>query len=64
MNLNLPEGWVVYPLIEVTIGLFAILIIMLIVQIMTLRVLRSFLPPKEPDHRKQQMENLNYDDLR
>ena len=64
MNLNLPDGWVIYPLSEVTILLFVILIAILVVQIMTLRVLRSFLPPQEKTSDKKQMDKLTFKDLR
>ena len=64
MNLNLPDGWMIYPLAEVTILLFVILIIMLVVQIMTLRVLRSFQPPQEKSSDKKQMDKLTFKDLR
>lgn len=56
--------WTVFPLAEVTILLFVILIAMLVVQIMTLRVLRSFLPPKEENPNKQHIDNLTFKDLR
>ena len=64
MNINLPDGWHIYPLAEVTIGIFAILIAMLIVQIMTLRVLKSFQTPKEPRTNKQKIDNLTFRDMR
>ena len=62
--MNLPEGWTVYPLMEVTIGLFVILIAILIVLIMMLRVLKSFQPPKEEQTGKQRIENLTFKDMR
>ena len=58
------DEWTVFPLAEVTILLFVILIAMLVVQIMTLRVLRSFLPPQEKSSDKQQIDNLTFKDLR
>lgn len=62
--MNIPDGWMVYPLMEMTIALFVILIVMLVVQIKTLRVLRSFQPPKKEMPGKQQMENLSFKDMR
>ena len=62
--MNVPEGWMVYPLMEVTIALFVILIVMLIVQIMTLRVLKSFQQPPEEPTNKQEMDSLTFKDLR
>ena len=56
--------WTVFPLADVTILLFVILIIMLVVQIMTLRVLRSFQPPQEKSSDKKQMDKLTFKDLR
>ena len=41
-----------------------LLIAMLVVQIMTLCVLRSFLPPKENTSDKHQVDNLTFKDLR
>ena len=41
-----------------------LLIAMLVVQIMTLRVLRSFLPPQEKTSDKQQIDKLSFKDLR
>ena len=64
MNLNLPDGWMIYPLAEVTIGLFVILIIMLIVQIKIFLSLRSIIPPKEKISNKKQMDNLTFKDMR
>ena len=64
MNLNLPDGWMIYPLAEVTIGLFVILIIMLIVQIKIFLSLRSIIPPKEKISDKKQMDNLTFKDMR
>ena len=58
------DEWTVFPLAEVTILLFVILIIMLVVQIMTLRVLRSFLPPQEMTSDKQHIDKLTFKDLR
>ena len=41
-----------------------LLIAMLVVQIMTLCVLRSFLPPHEKPSDKQQIDKLSFKDLR
>ena len=62
--MNVPDGWMIYPLMEVTIGLFVILIIMLIVQIMTLKAIKSLMPPRERPANKQEMKNLSFKDMR
>ena len=41
-----------------------LLIAMLVVQIMTLRVLRSFQPPQEKSSDKKQMDKFTFKDLR
>lgn len=41
-----------------------LLIAMLVVQIMTLCVLRSFLPPQKKPSDKQQIDKLSFKDLR
>ena len=64
MNLNLPDGWMIYPLAEVTIGLFVILIIMLIVQIKLFLAIRTLLPSKENTSSKKHMDNLSFKDMR
>ena len=64
--MNLPDGWMVYPLMEVTIGLFVLLIAILVVLIMNYRVLKSFQQPQEPPENmeKEHMENLGFKDMR
>ena len=63
--MNLPDGWHVYPLADVTIGLFVLLVAILVVQILILRVLKSFQPPKEPRQSdKQEIENISFRDMR
>ena len=62
--MNVPEGWMVYPLMEVTIGLFVILIAIFIVLCMILKVLKSFQQPKEEGStQKERMNNLKFKDM-
>lgn len=53
------------PVIDVVIALFVVLVAILVVQIMILRVLKSFQqPPAEPEYDKKQMQNLTFKDMR
>lgn len=64
--MNIPDGWMVYPLLEVTIAAFAIAIISLIVQIKILKELKSFRQPEQQtnDPKKETMSRLTFKDMR
>ena len=53
-----------FPFADIMIIIPILLLAVLIVQIMTLRVLKSFQPPKESRTNKQKIDNLTFRDMR
>ena len=54
------EGWMVYPLAEVTIGLFVALIAIFIVLIKILKALNRIAPEEEKPSDKPKLEKITF----
>lgn len=54
------EGWMVYPLAEVTIGLFVALIAIFIVLIKILKALNRIAPEEEKPSDKPKIEKITF----
>ena len=54
------DGWMVYPLVEVTIGLFAALIAMFVVDVKILKALNRIAPEEEKPSDKPKIEKITF----
>ena len=54
------EGWIVYPLAEVTIGLFVALIAIFIVLVKILKALNRIAPEEEKPSDKPKIEKITF----
>ena len=54
------EGWMVYPLVEVTIGLFLALIALFIVDVKILKALNRIAPEEEKPSDKPKIEKITF----
>ena len=56
--MNIPDGWMVYPLAEVTIGLFIALIAILVVLVKILKAVNMISPEPEKHSGKPKIEKI------
>ena len=56
--MNIPDGWMVYPLAEVTIGLFIALIAILVVLVKILKAVNRIAPELEKKSDKPKIEKI------
>ena len=56
--MNIPDGWMVYPLAEVTIGLFIALIAILVVLVKILKAVNRIAPEPEKHSGKPKIEKI------
>ena len=54
------EGWMVYPLVEVTIGLFLALIALFIVDVKILKAINRIAPEEEKPSDKPKIEKITF----